>query len=59
MSAEEIVGPEVIEASDMVGVGMCQEDRIHIRELDSQCLGPEVRSTVHENVAIVVFDNDG
>jgi hypothetical protein len=58
MSAEEIVGPEVIEAGDVVGVGVGQEDGIHIRQIDSECLGPEVRSAIHENAAVVVFDED-
>lgn len=53
------VGAEVIEAEEVVGVGMGEEDEVEGRDVGAEALGSEVWWRIEEDTEALGFDEDG
>lgn len=55
----DIEAAQIIDAPDMIGVGVGEEDRVHTPDARAQGLLPEVGSSVNNDIASVLLYQDG
>jgi hypothetical protein len=55
----EIKGADIIEAHDVIGMRVSEEDRIDAVYLGAQCLLAEIRGRIDEDTAVLKLDIDG
>ncbi len=56
---EDVEGADVVEAEDVIGVGVGEEDGVDAADVVAEDLGAEVGGGVDEDVAAFVLDQDG
>lgn len=59
MAPEKVVGSEIVESGDVVGVGVSEKDSMDIMDGSANGLGAEIGSAIHKDGLVLELDKDG